>query len=85
MTVTAQPSAHQLAGLAALEALVEIAMHALVESYRELHRDSRPRDSPESITAGTLVDLCGRLLVAIDRHRRHVVARLPQDQRAWPF
>jgi len=83
--VTGANTRHQFAGLDALEALVEIAMHALVESYQELHREPRPRDSPEVLTARTLVDLCGRLLAAVDRHRRHVVARLPHDQHAWPF
>ncbi len=64
------PRADQLAGLAALEATVEIAMRALVQTYRELQREPRPDDSAEAITAAKLVDQCGRLLAALDAHRR---------------
>lgn len=76
---------YQLAGLASLEAVVEIAMRALVDTYRELHREPRPDDSAEAVNAGKLVDHCGRLLAALDAHRRLVLARVPSDQRAWPF
>ena len=83
--MTAEPSAHQLAGLAALDALVEIAMRALIESYPELHRDPRPGDSADSATAGTLVDRCARMLATIDAHRRHVARHLDLEERHWPF
>lgn len=76
---------HQLAGLAALEALVEIAMRALIESYHELHRDPRPGDSVESGTAGKLVDRCAQLLATIDAHRRHVALHLDPEDHRWPF
>ena len=66
------PSPYQLAGLAALEATVEIAMRALVESYRELHREPEPGDSADSVTAARLVDQCGRLLAALDAHCRQL-------------
>lgn len=82
--MTRTPCAYQLAGLAALEATVEIAMRALVETYRELHRELRSDDSAETITAAKLVDQCGRLLAALDAHRRHLT-RVPSDQREWPF
>jgi hypothetical protein len=68
--MTRTPCPYQVAGLAALEATVEIAMRALVETYRELHREPRPDDSAEAVTAARLVDQCGRLLAALDAHRR---------------
>lgn len=68
--MTRTPCAYQLAGLAALEVTVEIAMRALVETYRELHREPRPADSAEAVTAAKLVDQGGRLLAALDAHRR---------------
>jgi D-serine deaminase-like pyridoxal phosphate-dependent protein len=68
--MTRTPWPHQLAGLAALEATVEIAMRALVETYRELHREPRLDDSAEAVTAARLVDQCGLLLAALDAHRR---------------
>ena len=83
--MTACHARHQLAGLAALEAVVEIAMHALIESYHELHRDPDPGDSVESDTARHLVDRCGRLLAALDLHRRHVARHLAPEERRWPF
>jgi len=70
---------YQLAGLAALEAAAEIAMRTLVENYRELHREAQPGDSDESVTAARIVDQCGRLLDALDAHRRNIVrASLPK-------
>ncbi len=83
--MTATNARHQLAGLAALEAVVEIAMRALIESYPELHRDPRPGDSVESATAGTLVERCAQLLATIDAHRRHVARHLAPEDRHWPF
>ncbi len=76
---------YQLAGLASLESVVEIAMRALVETYRELHREPRPDDADEAVTAAKLVDQCGRLLAALDAHRRLVIAPVPSNQCAWPF
>ena len=75
----------QLAGLRALEAVVDLAMHALVESYRELRREPRPDDPADSLAAGELVDLCGRLLSAIDAHRRALAGHVPREDRHWPF
>jgi hypothetical protein len=80
--MTRAPRKYQLAGLAALEATVEIAMRALVETYPELHREPRPDDSTEAVTAAKLVDQCGRLLAALDAHRQHL-ARVPAN--SWPF
>ena len=71
--MTRPPCPYQLAGLATLEATVDIAMRALVEAYRELHRDPEPGDSAESVTAARLVDQCGRLLAALDAHRRQLI------------
>ncbi len=71
--------------LAALEAVVEIAMRALVATYRQLHREPPSAESAEVISARTLVDLCGRLLRALDAHRRHLLTRLPETDHDWPF
>jgi len=76
---------HQLAGLAALDRMIEIAMHALVESYPEFWRESRVTDSAEARSAAVLVDLCARILEAIERHRRLVARELPNTERNWPF
>ncbi len=80
--MTRTPRKYQLAGLAALEATVEIAIRALVETYPELYREPRSDDSAETATAAKLVDQCGRLLATIDAHRQYL-ARAPSD--AWPF
>ncbi len=80
--MTRNPRKYQLAGLAALEATVEIAMRALVKTYPELSREPRSDDSAETATAAKLVDQCGRLLATIDAHRQYL-ARVPPD--AWPF
>ena len=86
MTVRARARANdQLAALAALEAVVEIAMRALVATYRELQREPRADEPAEAVTAGTLVDLCGRLLAALDAHRRRVLTRRPETDPDWPF
>jgi hypothetical protein len=76
---------HQLAGLAALDRMIEIAMHALVHSYPEFGRELRPNDTAEVRSAATLVDLCSQILAAIDRHRRLVVRDVLDDDRNWPF
>jgi hypothetical protein len=76
---------HQLAGLAALDRMIEIAMHALVESYAEFGREIRPTDTAEVRSAAALVDLCTRILEAINRHRRLVARDLADEDRDWPF
>lgn len=76
------PREYQLAGLAALEATVEIAIRALVQTYPDLYREPRSEDTADTATAVKLVELCGRLLATIDAHRQHL-ARVPTD--AWPF
>ena len=76
---------YQLAGLASVDAVVEIAMRALVETYSAFGREPHPTESTEVVSARNLVDLCGRLLIAIDTHRRHVARHLPSDEYDWPF
>ena len=76
---------YQLAGLKSLDALVEIAMRALVETYPAFGREPHPTESAEVVSARNLVDLCGRLLIAIDTHHRHVARHLPGDEYDWPF
>lgn len=76
---------HQLAGLAALDRMIEIAMRALVESYPEFGREIRSSDTAEVRSAAALVDLCARILEAIDHHRRLVARDLAHEDRNWPF
>jgi hypothetical protein len=76
--MTRTPCTYQLAGLTALEATVEIAIRALVQTYPELHREPRPDDSAEATTAAKLVDQCGRLLAALDAHRQRL-SGVPSD------
>lgn len=76
---------HQLAGLAALDRMIEIAMRALVESYPEFGREPRITDTDEARSAAVLVDLCAQILEQIDRHRRLVAQELPREERNWPF
>jgi hypothetical protein len=76
---------HQLAGLAALDSMIEIAMRALVESYPEFCREPRITDSADARSAAVLVDLCAQILEAIGRHRRLVARDLAPDDRNWPF
>ena len=76
---------HHLAGLAALDSLIEIAMHALVESYPEFGREIRATDDAEVRSAAALVDLFARTLEAIGRHRRLVACDLAEEDQNWPF
>jgi len=76
---------HQLAGLAALDSMIEIAMRALVESYPEFGREIRATDDADVRSAAALVDLFARTLEAIDHHRRLIARELPADERNWPF
>lgn len=60
-------------------------MRAVVETYPAFGREPRPTDSNEVASARNLVDLCGRLLAAIDTHRSLVARHLPSDEHDWPF
>ena len=70
-------AAHQLAGLASLEATVVFAARALVTSYPAANKAERPGESPEVVTARDLIDQCDSFLAALDAHWRVVAARLP--------
>lgn len=83
--MTAQTARLQLAGLLALESVVDIVLHAVFESYRELHREPPADDAAITRSAATLVDLCSRLLAAIAVHRRHVKRRLHTYDHNWPY
>ncbi len=76
---------HQLAGLAALDSMIEIAMRAFVESYPEFGREIRATDDAEVRSAAVLVDFFARTLEAIDQHRRLIARELPAGERNWPF
>ena len=76
---------HQIAGLAVLDRTVETAMRALVQSYPEFGREIRVTDTDEVRSAAVLVDLCARVLEAIDHHRRLVRRELAGPDRNWPF
>ena len=76
---------HQLAGLTALDSMIEIAMRATVESYPEFGREIRATDDVEVRSAAALVDLFARTLEAIGRHRRIVARELCEEDQNWPF
>ena len=70
-------AAHQLAGLASLEAAIVFAARALVHTYPAINRVERPCEPPEIATARDLVDQCEYMLAALDAHWRIVAAHLP--------
>jgi hypothetical protein len=70
-------AAHQLAGLASLEAAIVIAARALVHTYPAINKVERPREPPEIATARDLVDQCEFFLAALDAHWRIVAVQLP--------
>ncbi len=79
-TSTSDPrAAHQLAGLAALEAAIVLAARALVRTYPAVNKVERPREPPDVATARDLIDQCEYLLAAIDAHWQIVAAHLPDD------
>lgn len=67
-------AAHQLAGLAALEAAILATTHALVCSYPAVPRPPRLDDLPAIATARDLIDAGDRLLSALADHRDALVA-----------
>lgn len=73
-------AAHQLAGLASLEAAIVIAARALVHTYPAINKVERPREPPEIATARDLVDQCEYFLAALDAHWRIVAVQLPDGQ-----
>lgn len=70
--------AHQLAGLASLEAAIVFAGRALVHTYPAINKVERPGEAPEIATARDLVDQCEYMLAALDAHWRVVAAHLPE-------
>jgi hypothetical protein len=74
-------AAHQLAGLAALEAAVLATTHALVCSYPAVPQPPRFDDLPVVATARDLIDAGDRLLSALADHRDalggHALAAVP--------
>lgn len=69
--------AHQLAGLASLEAAIVFAARAIVNTYPAINKVERPREPPDIATARDLVDQCEYFLAALDAHWRVVAAHLP--------
>ena len=70
-------AAHQLAGLALLEAAIEFAARALVHTYPGVNKVERPGETGVTATARDLVDRCEHMLAALDARRSAVAARLP--------
>ena len=70
-------AAHQLAGLASLEAAIVFVARALVHTYPAINKDERPHEPPEIATARDLVDQCEFFLAALDAHWRLVAVQLP--------
>lgn len=75
--ITDALAAHQLAGLAALEAAIRFAARALVHTYPAVHKVERPNEPPDIATARDLIDQYEYLLAALDAHWRNVAAHLP--------
>jgi hypothetical protein len=73
----AERAAHQLAGLASLEAAIVCTARALIQSYPTVTKVERPSESPEVATARDLIDQCDCFLAALDAHWRVITARLP--------
>ena len=69
-------AAHQLAGLASLEAAIVFAARALVHTYPGVNKVERPGETDETATARDLVDQCEYMLAALDAHWRIVAAHL---------
>ena len=76
--ITDALAAHQLAGLAALEAAIRFAARALVHTYPAINKVERPCEPPEIATARDLVDQCEYFLAALDAHWRIVAVQLPE-------
>ena len=72
-------AAHQLAGLAALEAAIVSVARAIVHTYPAVSKVERPREPPDLVTARNFIDQCEYLLAALDAHRRSVAAHLPDE------
>ena len=79
----------QLAGLAALESTVRLAVRAFFASYPDVGHEQRDDELCEITTARWVVEHADDLLGALDDHRAYVLARLKKlrgaDQTAWPF
>ena len=70
-------AAHQLAGLASLEAAIVFAARALVYAYPAVNKVERPGEPPVIATARDLVDQCEYFLAALDAHWQLVAVPLP--------
>jgi hypothetical protein len=81
----------QLAGLAALDASVRLALRALYATYPGLARGLRDDRRIELTTACILAEIAEDLLLALDDHRTYVLYNLAvlgdNDalQTTWPF
>jgi hypothetical protein len=70
-------AAHQLAGLASLEAAILFAARALVHGYPAINKVERPGEPQDVATARDLLDQCEYFLAALDAHWRVVATHLP--------
>lgn len=81
----------QLAGLAALDASVRLAVRALYATYPDLARGLRDDQRIELTTACILAEIAEDLLLALDDHRTYVLYNLAvrgdaeSQHTAWPF
>jgi len=75
--IDAEVAAHQLAGIASLEAAIVFAARALVDTYPDVTEVERSSKSPEVATVRDLLDQCEYLLAALDVHWQAVSAHLP--------
>ena len=79
----------QLAGLAALEVSLRLAVRALHATYPDLARGLRDDHRIELTTTCILAEIAEDLLLALDDHRTYVLYNLAvlgdSSQTAWPF
>jgi len=69
-------AAPHLASLAIAEAALAVAARAIRAAYSDADRAFHLGEPVELTTARTLVDECDALLLALDDHRGHLLARL---------
>ena len=87
--MTSRDLQSQLAGLAALESALWLAVRALHITYSPITSAPRDYEDIDITTARNLADRADEILVAVDAHRANVELHLKKlqhpDQIAWPF
>jgi hypothetical protein len=69
-------AAHQLAGLASLEAAIVFTVRAVVAAYPAVSQEQRPGDHAELTSAREFIDGCECFLAVLDAHWQQVAVHL---------